>query len=309
MDLESHGSSWISQGRQPGCQNLGFWERRDKMKRTHRAASIALLVFLSHTTLVQAAIHIDEVSIKVVQLRENGVVTGWEFTTGVHGGPGLLGGTITPAGKPTVNMIRDEQDIFNPLNNLLDLDDDDEFFTTFAMLEDTYPNNVTYTYAIEGFSGDSLSFTVDVDLPEFPVGFPSITNPDHLASGVPLNTILEWECTGCVGDYIDASTEDLPDGDLLDISGTYPVGSGSFDPGILEQDTAYEFDVTLMTVSFTEDALDLGANGIADLRLERGVSNIHIYSTASAVPVPAALWLFGSGLVGLIGYSKRKKAA
>ncbi len=29
----------------------------------------------------------------------------------------------------------------------------------------------------------------------------------------------------------------------------------------------------------------------------------------SAVPVPAAVWLFGSGLVGLIGFSKRRKAA
>ncbi len=29
----------------------------------------------------------------------------------------------------------------------------------------------------------------------------------------------------------------------------------------------------------------------------------------SAVPVPAAVWLFGSGLLGLIGMSRRKKAA
>ncbi len=29
----------------------------------------------------------------------------------------------------------------------------------------------------------------------------------------------------------------------------------------------------------------------------------------SAVPIPAAAWLFGSGLLGLIGFSKRKKAA
>ena len=28
----------------------------------------------------------------------------------------------------------------------------------------------------------------------------------------------------------------------------------------------------------------------------------------SAVPVPAAVWLFGSGLIGLIGIARRKKA-
>jgi len=31
-------------------------------------------------------------------------------------------------------------------------------------------------------------------------------------------------------------------------------------------------------------------------------------STVSAVPVPAAVWLFGSGLLGLIGIARRKKA-
>lgn len=31
-------------------------------------------------------------------------------------------------------------------------------------------------------------------------------------------------------------------------------------------------------------------------------------SVASAVPVPAAIWLFGSGLIGLVGYARRKKS-
>jgi hypothetical protein len=29
----------------------------------------------------------------------------------------------------------------------------------------------------------------------------------------------------------------------------------------------------------------------------------------SAVPIPAAFWLFGSGLLGLVGISRRKKAS
>ena len=36
-------------------------------------------------------------------------------------------------------------------------------------------------------------------------------------------------------------------------------------------------------------------------------SAFHLVST-SAVPVPAAVWLFGSGLIGLIGVARRKKA-
>lgn len=43
-------------------------------------------------------------------------------------------------------------------------------------------------------------------------------------------------------------------------------------------------------------------------------TNLAIYSIAfdnfsiTAVPVPAAIWLFGSGLIGLIGVARRKKA-
>jgi hypothetical protein len=35
------------------------------------------------------------------------------------------------------------------------------------------------------------------------------------------------------------------------------------------------------------------------------VDNIRI----EAVPVPAAVWLFGSGLLGLVGITRRRKAA
>ena len=35
--------------------------------------------------------------------------------------------------------------------------------------------------------------------------------------------------------------------------------------------------------------------------------DISIVGTVSAVPVPAAIWLFGSGLIGLIGFVKRKR--
>ena len=32
------------------------------------------------------------------------------------------------------------------------------------------------------------------------------------------------------------------------------------------------------------------------------------YSASAAVPIPAAVWLFGSGLIGLVGIARRKKA-
>jgi len=35
----------------------------------------------------------------------------------------------------------------------------------------------------------------------------------------------------------------------------------------------------------------------------------HVSSTPTVVPVPAAVWLFGSGLLGLVGIARRKKAS
>ena len=43
--------------------------------------------------------------------------------------------------------------------------------------------------------------------------------------------------------------------------------------------------------------------GFANLTYE-----LYLTGTVSAVPVPAAVWLFGSGLIGLIGVARRKKA-
>ena len=39
-----------------------------------------------------------------------------------------------------------------------------------------------------------------------------------------------------------------------------------------------------------------------------GGQHLDMYLTTSAVPIPAAAWLFGSGLIGLIGVARRKKS-
>jgi len=39
-----------------------------------------------------------------------------------------------------------------------------------------------------------------------------------------------------------------------------------------------------------------------------GYHNDPVLAVASPVPVPAAVWLFGSGLIGLVGFARRKKS-
>ncbi|MEQ1621416.1 MAG: VPLPA-CTERM sorting domain-containing protein [Methylococcales bacterium] len=38
------------------------------------------------------------------------------------------------------------------------------------------------------------------------------------------------------------------------------------------------------------------------------MDNIKIAANVSAVPVPGAVWLLGSGLAGLVGLQRRKKS-
>ena len=51
---------------------------------------------------------------------------------------------------------------------------------------------------------------------------------------------------------------------------------------------------------------DCGAN--PGCVVDAYIDNVSITADVPAVPVPAAVWLFGSGLLGLVGVARRKKA-
>ena len=61
-------------------------------------------------------------------------------------------------------------------------------------------------------------------------------------------------------------------------------------------------------------ATDVWANGVGTFSVvipDEGVllAGSNIVSAVSPVPVPAAVWLFGTALVGFIGLSRRRKVA
>jgi hypothetical protein len=53
---------------------------------------------------------------------------------------------------------------------------------------------------------------------------------------------------------------------------------------------------------------NVGNRGFFDGTPYTEIFNITVTGTAAVVPVPAAVWLFGSGLLGLLGLARRKKA-
>lgn len=59
-------------------------------------------------------------------------------------------------------------------------------------------------------------------------------------------------------------------------------------------------------LSFDEDSIWINLIYPNDQQL--GVGNITLSLDFASVPIPAAAWLFGSGLLGLVGMARRKKA-
>jgi hypothetical protein len=103
----------------------------------------------------------------------------------------------------------------------------------------------------------------------------------------------------------------------LNLNSPVPVGASSAGSEIYYV-PAIEYDfpippVTVWAAAGAQNILGLWdacespdcLSGIGVLRPD----DINTFARFSPVPVPAAVWLFGSGLVGLVGIARRKKAA
>jgi T5SS/PEP-CTERM-associated repeat protein len=133
----------------------------------------------------------------------------------------------------------------------------------------------------------------------------------NLSLGDTSNSLFEIGGTGR-GTQYDA----FDIGGYLSLGGTLDVGLYDFGSGPFSPQAGDSFDLFMAdTISGSFDLLTLAALGgglawqfdfLADAV---GTADVVRLSVVSAVPVPPALWLFGSGLLGLIGMARRKKVA
>ena len=97
------------------------------------------------------------------------------------------------------------------------------------------------------------------------------------------------------------------------------AGGGSLGPGIIGQIdnapsdwTTYNFSTIAGDAITAAGGVTLQLNGVCGgvpgCLSDWQIDNVSISADVNAVPVPAAVWLFGSGLLGLVGVARRKKA-
>ncbi len=111
--------------------------------------------------------------------------------------------------------------------------------------------------------------------------------------------------TGCTGYNLSG----LPAGEYNPMTGAsecYSLGYTFSSPYVTNEamDSVYDLSFTFPHTS-SSIMLNFGANGLQSLDDESwGLDNVRVEVTA--VPIPAAVWLFSSGLVALVGLSRRR---
>ncbi|MEJ1336373.1 MAG: discoidin domain-containing protein [Candidatus Sedimenticola sp. (ex Thyasira tokunagai)] len=121
-----------------------------------------------------------------------------------------------------------------------------------------------------------------------------------LGASYDISEILVFNRTDCCSDRLDPFSLSILQGGM--VQQTHHVTS--FVAGISGTNlSGMTFDIAaLFGGSVTGDAVRIALDGINYLSLAE-------VEVMSAVPVPAAVWLFGSGILGLIGFSRRKRSA
>lgn len=113
---------------------------------------------------------------------------------------------------------------------------------------------------------------------------------------------------GFYGNNLGTAVEELVWDNLIDSSNIFDAGAGGLNVSMDGSDHAHTLNAGTTFHDLMNPSIYNGERrGISSIDLEM-LSRAYGYTIVSAVPIPAAAWLFGSGLLGLLGFSRLKTA-
>jgi len=175
-----------------------------------------------------------------------------------------------------------------------------------SMLASGYLSAATITFDSPTTSVNTNdTFTIDV------IGNNFINNVDGGGINLSFNSsvlnVLSVNINESVWDFggfgISTGTIDNSAGSIDGVMvNTFANVTGNFVIATIEMQAITEGSSLLI---LSEYGLNPWASGGSLINPDYANGSVDV-SAVSAVPVPAAIWLFGSGLIGLVGFSKRK---
>ena len=169
---------------------------------------------------------------------------------------------------------------------------------TISYSNDTEFYGLTSTFANDslGFGdtgGETLTFSWSNSVESMNVTFWDVdAEPDTLGESLTFTTFADVS-------IVSLGSTDLWNVGTETLSSSYGTKTDNKDPGnfsVLNFSNASGFNEITFNWSVDSGVDSVGSVGIGDI------------TDITVVPLPAAFWLFGSGLIGLIGIARRKKA-
>ena len=157
-------------------------------------------------------------------------------------------------------------------------------------------------------SASNIFYNEETSSNEFDFDYPNTLEPTQaLLAAMPADVLINpWKLNGIGAPYFDNISQQWVSQATIYTTGTYPLPA-PYNPDLI-QGSSLSFSSVVGSSVFQSN---ISPNHLISytFNLTQALGIVYAdWTVASPVPVPAAIWLFGTALIGLVGFGRRKLA-